>query len=227
METIYSAEEIEEEKVAGIDINGTTVKRNGTKSTMHEINTALGLPPGVDESIYLENRAHRGNIENYLEHGSDITRALETEEKEYLEESDITRYYNKAQELCQDREIVEGAREFINSLEESGYHTVAVSSAPKAVSKPLADDIGFSSFYVFREVLFDEQGQFAGVYVDPDCSTGKEEFVKQLKDQGSTVFYAGNGGNDVNAIENADIGEKRHDWISNSEAFNEVLEKIT
>jgi len=224
VEIIYDAEEIRSEKVAALDMIGTLLEKGDMPSTNYAINTAMGINRDLENSIYCAHRSDSGGLDDNISHASEISTYLDAVERENGV-TDLETYTKVIQELIDDREVLEGAEEFVESLESQGYETVVVSSAPKAFTIPYAEELGISKVYSWKDYLFEDQ-DFIGRYVDPEARDGKQQFVQNLQDQGTDVMFVGNGGNDNLAALQADTSIMQRSWeIDSRQNFEAATKK--
>ena len=208
VEITYDAREVGSKKVAALDMVGTLLSN-------YVINTAMGIDPEVENSTYCAHKSDAGGLEDSMSHASEISTYLDSVERED-NLTDLEAYTKVIQELIEDREILDGAEEFVESLEAQGYETVVVSSAPKAFTVPYSEDLGISKVYSWKDYLFQGQ-EFEGRYVDPGAGKGKQEFIRALQNQGSDVMFIGDGGNDNLAASQADVSVMQDSWEVNPE----------
>ncbi|WP_414837779.1 HAD family hydrolase [Candidatus Nanosalina sp. VS9-1] len=198
------------EKVATIDMGGTLLSRpQDSPSTHARLNVALGLAEQEEMDLYVEFQAGNGEINDHSEHARKQTELLRG-----LEDADIETYANTVQEILQDTELMPAAQRFTDELDEMGYTTVAVSSAPPAVTMPYADELELDGVYRWKDYNFTDSGLFDRVWVNPEAQNGKHEVVEGLQDQDTDVAHFGNGDNDKGAVKAADAG-KRQWWMAN------------
>lgn len=224
VEIIYDAKEIDSEKVAALDMVGTLLEKGEMPATNYAINTAMGIDPELENQTYCRHRSDSGGMEDSISHASEISTYLDSVERNN-NKTDLETYTKVIQDLINDREILDGAGEFIESLESQGYDTVVVSSAPQAFTIPYADELGISKVYSWKDLLFEGQ-DFLGRYVDPEAREGKQQFVQKLQEQGTEVMFVGNGGNDEGAAAQADTSFIQKSWKTDPEQnFEAAIKK--
>lgn len=209
----------EYDKIATIDLGETLATSNQLSSSHYEINT-LAVDPKTEGIIYKrkiqENRDHLG-------HANRLTTEINSSEETLT----LNNYMQKVAEILNDREILDNAQEFVQTLEENEYTTVTLSSSPTAVSLPLSKKIGASFDYKWKDYLFNDEGEFDGIYLNPNSKGGKHEVIENLQEIGYEVVHFGNGNNDRKAVETADNGIIQRNWRKNPEdAYERALEEI-
>ncbi|MFB6100097.1 MAG: HAD family hydrolase [Candidatus Nanohalobium sp.] len=225
VDVINSPDDVDADRVATLDLGGTLVKDGYLPATFSYINRELGMSREAERNVFRTHQGDSGDIEDYHEYANHLTLSLRNADTG-KDLTDFMVYANAVQDLIDDRSIISGAGEFVDYLQEEGYHTVALSSAPRAVTVPFADDIGIDAVYRFRDYVFDsETGDFQMVYVDEDAPNGKEDIVELLEED-SEVLHVGNGGNDVGAFNKASEKIERHDWSRNDEAYEEARKVV-
>lgn len=215
---INSTEEIDTKKVATLDMGGTLVTGNYLDSTHAEYNKALGMTSKEELEIYKKHKAGNGDLENHRAHALDQTKKIQDYEP-CLEDYAIT-----TQIIFEDRTTLPGADMFIEDLHSLGYETVVLSSAPPIISVPYAEELNIDNVYVWKDIQFNEEGEFQSVWVNPEGIRGKSEVVEKFKDQGSFIAHFGNGANDKEAVKEAHIGKKQW-WEANPEKAFEHARK--
>jgi len=223
-EIIESAAEIGDRKMGGrkiatLDIGGTLVDSGEKISSHAKINKALGMAPEEEKRIYEQYEGKNGDIQNHRHHAYDRTQALEGRE-----EANIENYAKIVQEILDGREVIEGAPEFIETLQDQNYTTIALSSTPPAATRPQAEELGIDYIYKWKDFEFYEDGGFARIYVSPEGENGKQDVIKAFQQQGAEVIHFGNGANDLEAINQADAGFRQF-WTSNPENAYEWARK--
>lgn len=202
-------------------MGGTLVEDPENEPTHKRINTALGLSEEREYELYQEFVGKNGDIIDHVEH----SRFLKNELR-FNPEARIETYAETVQNIIEEREIIEGAENFVKSLQSYGYETVALSSAPPAVNLPFAEELGIEKVYRWKDYQFTEEGDFDRIKVKQEARRGKHEFIEALKSIGVDVSHFGNGSNDIKAVDTADSGLKQ--WrISNPEqAFENALNEV-
>lgn len=200
----------EYDKVATIDMGGTLLSRpKDSPSTHARLNVALGLTPDQEMDLYTEFKGENGDIEDHSEHARKQTDLLRG-----LEDADLETYATTVQEILDTTELMSEAQRFTDELADMGYTTVAVSSAPPAVTRPYAEELDLDVVYRWKDYNFTDSGLFDRVQVNSESGMGKHEVVEGLQDQGADVAHFGNGDNDKEAVKVADAG-KRQWWMAN------------
>lgn len=221
---IENASKMSKKKVATLDLGGTLVRRTEDMSSHQKIHTDLGLTVEEDKRLYDLNSDSSGKIYDHGVHAKEVTEKLQEKNRG---EEDRRVYANSIQELLQGREIIEGAGNFVDFLKSAGYYTMILSSSPKGLTQPLADKLGVEGVYRFKDYEFESNGEFSQVYVNPEAYSGKGQVVSSLRENCDEVAHFGNGGNDIEAVENADIGLKQWNWTANPEkAYEEAREQV-
>jgi phosphoserine phosphatase len=197
------------EKVATLDMGGTLVEDPNNASSHKRINTALGIPEVREYEIYEEHSGENGDLIDHVEHAR-----AQTEELRGRPEANISNYGETVQEIISDREIVDGAYSFVQDLQDQGYETMVVSSAPKAVTRPFAEDLEVDFLYRWKDFVFTDEEYFDKVEVNNEARYGKQDVVEGLQNLGVEVAHFGNGSNDIEAVETADAGKKQW-WLAN------------
>jgi phosphoserine phosphatase len=197
------------EKVATLDMGGTLVEDPKNASSHKRINTALGIPETREYEIYEEHSGENGDLIDHVEHAR-----AQTEELRGRQKANILNYGETVQEIISDREIVDGAYSFVQDLQDQGYETMVVSSAPKAVTQPFAEDLEVDFLYRWKDFVFTDRGDFDKVEVNNEARYGKQDVVEGLQNIGVEVAHFGNGSNDIEAVETADAGKKQW-WLAN------------
>lgn len=198
------------DKVATIDMGGTLLSNPGESPSTHaRLNVALGLKPDEEFDLYTEFKGENGDLENHMDHARKQTDLLRG-----LDDANIETYATTVQELIEDTELMSAAQRFTDELDDMGYATVAVSSAPPAVTRPYADELDLDAVYRWKDYNFMDSGLFDRVWVNPEARNGKYEVVEGLQDQATDVAHFGNGDNDKEAVQAADAG-KRQWWMAN------------
>lgn len=222
---VDSADQVDADRIATLDMGNTLVAGENLQSTFAYINRKLGLSDMAEKNIFNRHRNESGDIENYHEHADTLTHAIAGAETR-SDRSDIMIYTEAVQDLLEDRSTISEAEGFVEHLEDEGYYTVALSSAPKAVSMPFAEELGIEAVYRFRDFVFDDEGDFQMVYVDPDAPNGKKDVVESFQDEADEVLHVGNGRNDLGARDQADYSLQRHDWVRNPQVYEEAKKEI-
>ena len=200
------------DKVATIDMGGTLLSTPEEYSSTHaRLNVALGLSPDEEQKIYNRFQGDNGDLEDHMKHAKKRTAHLRG-----LEDANIETYAMTVQELLDNTELISAAHRFTEELEDMDYATVAVSSAPPAVTRPYADELDMDAVYRWKDYNFTDSGLFDRVWVNPEAPSGKHEVVEGLKDEGVDVAHFGDGNNDKEAVQVADAG-KRQWWMANPE----------
>lgn len=197
------------DKVATLDMGGTLVEDPDNDSTHAKINTALGLTDEEEKELYEEFAGENGDLMDHVEHARAQTDTLRGRP-----EARIEIYAETVQDIIDSRQRVPGAGDFVQKLQEEGYETVVVSSAPTAATRPFVEDLGVENLYRWKDFKFTEEGYFDRVEVKEEARYGKQEVVNGLQSQGAEVAHFGNGNNDVAAVETADAGRKQW-WLTN------------
>jgi phosphoserine phosphatase len=197
------------EKVATLDMGGTLVEDPNNASSHKRINIALGIPETREYEIYEEHSGENGDLIDHVEHAR-----AQTEELRGRQKANISNYGETVQEIISDREIVDGAYSFVQDLQDQGYETMVVSSAPKAVTRPFAEDLEVDFLYRWKDFVFTDEEYFDKVEVNKEARYGKQDVVEGLQNLGVEVAHFGNGSNDIEAVKTADAGKKQW-WLAN------------
>ncbi|MEF8880888.1 MAG: HAD family hydrolase [Candidatus Nanohaloarchaea archaeon] len=217
VELLYSANDLTEFRVATLDLGGTLVNSNALGSTHKVYNTELGMAEEEERRLYEKHRDRTGDLENHMLHAKEQSEILRKTGADIREYADVTRM------LHEDRTLLPGAKPFVKELEDLGYSTFLVSSAPKAASLPYAEDLDIDYLYVWKDFRFDDEGDFDSVFVNSEAERGKHQVVENLMKRGSEVTHFGNGNNDKKAGRSADASKIQH-WESNPEkAYQKAL----
>lgn len=215
VEIVETYEELQGyDKVATLDLGGTLVVEEENIPTHARINMAFGLSEEDERELYDEFVDEKGDLTDHLDHARAQTRALRGRPQ-----ANIENYAEVVQEIIDDRELItgvqgDGARSFVDKLENNGYHTMIVSSAPLAVTRPFADELEVDFLYDWKDFVFTDDGYFDRVKVNKEAREGKHQVVEGLQEQGVDVAHFGNGDNDKSAVREADAG-KRQWWAVN------------
>ncbi|MBY6294026.1 hypothetical protein GLU60_01405 [Nanohaloarchaea archaeon H01] len=217
-EVIESVDHIRSDKAAFLDLGGTLVDGEYLGSTLGEINRALGIGDDVDMMIYNRHIDEDiGGIGNHAAHAEELEMELRAVDPT------IEDFVEGIRTVYEDRRVLEGAESFVDNLQERGYTTIAISSSPKALSLMYSDELGIEMIYDWKDYIFDEQGQFEALWVNPEASGGKQEAVERY--DGETAYF-GNGSNDKRAANTADIS-LRQEWSQNPlKSYREALEVL-
>ena len=199
------------DKVATLDMGGTLVADEENVPTQARINMAFGLTEEQERDLYDEFVDDKGDLEDHLAHARKQTDVLRPRP-----EANIQVYADTVQDIIDQREVLSGAEYFVEKLDDIGYETMVVSSAPLAVTVPFAEQIGVDRLYNWKDVLFTEEGYFDRVTVNQEAPKGKHQVVEGLQDKGVDVAHFGNGDNDKEAYRTADAGKIQW-WTANPE----------
>lgn len=220
MNLIHSTSEIDAEKIASLDMGGTLVGTEYIESTNGALNVELGMDPKKESQMYGFHQGKDGDIRDHISYSAAQNSQLLDVKPSLQDYAEAVRMVN------QDRRVFPAAEMFVDDLKDRGYETMILSSAPKALVTPYAKELGVDNVYCWKDFDFDENGRFKSVYVNPEAQKGKHQIIERLKDEGKTVIHFGNGDNDREACNAADLGIKQW-WQTNPEraylrAINEV-----
>jgi phosphoserine phosphatase len=221
VEIIETYEELEGyDKVATLDMGGTLVEDGENIPTHAKINMAFGLSEEEEKDLYEEFAGDSGDLRDHVEHARRQTEVLRGRP-----DANIDVYADTVREIVGEREILDGAHEFVQRLDDRGYGTMVVSSAPPAVTLPFAEQLDVEMLYRWKDFEFTDEGYFDRVQVNEEASEGKHQVVEGLQELGVEVAHFGNGDNDKAAVRTADAG-KRQGWMANPErAFDYAFQE--
>ena len=222
VEILYSVKNLEAGKIATVDIGGTLTGRTNKQSTSSEINKRLGMSEEIDRKLYTQHEDGIGDIGNHRAHAHRKAKNLRGNEAAH-----ISNYAETVRELANDREILEGAEEFLQELQDRGYETVGFSSAPVAVTLPVFEESSLDWMYDWKRPVFNDNGNFSSFYINPEAQYGKEEAISILNDLGVETAHFGNGANDTRAVREANHGLQQRSWRKASEeAYSQALNEL-
>ncbi len=205
VEVIESVQSIDDSKpLASLDMGGTLVEDKEQTPTYKRINKAFGLSEQEDYRLYKEYENSIGDLSNHYRHARKQTRMLRGRP-----DANVEVYSKTIQQILKDREILEGAHNFIQKLDENNCGTMIVSAAPPAATLPFAEDLEADYLYKWKDLEFTDEGYFDQLWVNKEAPKGKDQIVKGVQDLGIEVGHFGNGGNDVAAVNTADAGLKQ------------------
>ena len=212
--------------MALIDAGGTVLSRGeDDKSTHHIYTTNFGVPESHEAELY-QHFADRDGIRDHAEHAEQQSRMIDHFKSVPGKMSDEKYFRSLTNSLIEDTELLEGAEAFIEELEERGYNTVILSSAPAAANIYPAKRLGADQVYSWKTFEFDEEGNFQEISVNEEATEGKHEVVEALQGKNVLVAHFGNGLNDREALEKADISAMRTGTQDPSSFYGEALEEV-
>lgn len=185
---------VDSSKVACLDLEGTLVEG----SVWRVLNRAFGVEESIADEL----------LEMFLNGLISYDQWADTLVETWKLPSGGQPTKNNIEKLTKNFEVIDGAYELVEILNDKGYFTVSISGAPDIFSRKVAHELGINKDIPTQRLVFDKNNMLRKVLVLNNYDFSKDHIIRKLKSNNELqeILAVGDGLNDVDMCREADFG---------------------